>query len=68
MKSLEYLRVFHLQRDMHKVKVIKSRTGLFNEYVEQPPISSVAIPHPAIVTNSLRPPFALKIFTGLMEG
>lgn len=55
MKSLEYLRVFQLQRDMHKVKVIKSYTGLFNEYVKQSPIPSVAIPHPAFVMNSLRP-------------
>lgn len=28
MKSLEYLRVFQLQCDMHKVKVIKSCAGL----------------------------------------
>lgn len=38
MKSLEYLRVFQLQWDMHKVKVIKSYTGLFNECVERSPI------------------------------
>lgn len=40
---------------MHKVKVIKSYTGLFNEYVKRSPISSVGVPHPAFVMNSLRP-------------
>lgn len=52
MKSLKYLRVFQLQWDMHKVKVIKSYTGLFNEYVKRS-LSSVAFPHAAFVMTGL---------------
>lgn len=60
MKSSEYLRV--LQWDMHKVKVIMSYTGLFNEYVKWFFFFFPLCPNPTpcICNEWFKAPFALK--------